>query len=196
MARHCLRTAVGCTLALAACTAGVGLPPGFPALLAECPDRAPARLWIAGDRIVAAAVAVGPGTLPPPVRQSLEAVAPHGEVTFQGREWGPRGEGFRIDKQYRIDGVEHTRSALITADGTVLERSHSVPVAEAPQAVLGTALQFGQRIEDVQIVSGREREECWQLLLTDRLGRTILLTTDLDGRLIGSLRRVAAHVDV
>lgn len=196
MARRCLRIAVGCTLALAACATGVGVPPGFPALLAEGPAEAPARLWIAEGGIVAAAVAVGPGALPPAVRQSLESVAPRGEVTFQGREWGPRGDGFRIEKRYRIDGAEHTRSALIAADGTVLERTHSVPLAEAPQNVLGTALQIAQRIDDVQFVSGRERAECWRLLATDRLGRTYVLTVGLDGRLIGSLRRVAARVDV
>jgi hypothetical protein len=196
MARCCLRLVLGCTLALAACATDVGIPPDFPALLAESPEPAPARLWLAEGRVVAAAVALGTGALPPAVRQTLEAVAPRGEVTFQGREWGPRGDGFRIEKLYRIDGADHTRSALIAADGTVLERTHSVPLDKTPQAILATAMQEAQRIDDVQIVSGREREECWRLLASDRLGRTLVLTIGLDGRRIGSLRRVAARLDV
>ena len=191
-----LRIALGCSLALAACATGDRLPSGFAAGLAETPEGTPARLWILDDHVISASVALGPGSLPAAVRQSLDAVAPRGEVMFQGREWGPRGEGYRIDKRYQIDGAEHTRSALIASDGTVLERSHSVPVKEAPQDVLAAALRVGPHVQSVEIVSGREHEEYWRCVVADRLGRMFVATVGMDGRLVGAMRRVSARVDV
>lgn len=192
MRRRLPRIALGCLFGLAACATRNGVPKGFAALLADSPETSPARLWLDGDTIVGAAVALGPGALPAAVRLSLDAVAPRGELVFQGREWGPRGEGFRIDKHYRIDGEEHDRSALIAADGTVLERSHSVPVPKAPQDVLAAAMQFGTQIVEVHIVSGPEHEEYWHCVVQDRLGHTFVATVDLDARLLGGVRRVQA----
>ena len=170
------------------------MPDSFSSLLAEAPEGSQARLWLEGGQIAAAAVPVGPGSLPPAVRTTIDAVAPGGELLFQGREWGPRGEGFRVEKNYR-EGTAHVRSALIAPDGSVLERAHSVPIPEVPQHVLATALGKGTRIDEASIVSGPLREEYWSLVVHDRGGRTFVVEIDLDGRLRRTLRRVAARVD-
>jgi hypothetical protein len=196
MLRRSLRPALGCCIALAACATPGPVPPSLAELLTASPEQRPARLWLLGNRIVAAAVDLGPGALPAAVRTSLEAVAPRGEVLFQGREWGPRGTGFRIDKLYRLETATHTRSALIASDGTILERSHSVPIAETPQDVLAAAMQIGPKVEDAQIVSGREREEAWRCTVTDRLGHRFVVTIGLDGQLLGATRRITAQVEV
>lgn len=183
-------------LALPACTTAAALPADFEEFVRQAPADAPARLWLAGDRIVAAAVAVGPGALPRAVRTTLDAVAPGGELVWQGREWGPRGEGFRIDKRYREGTAEHVRSALIAQDGSVLERCHSLPLAEVPPNVLGKALETGSHVEEARIVSGPEREEYWSCTVTSRIGRTFVVEIDLDGKPRRSVRRVDARVEL
>lgn len=189
------RSALGAALALGACAAPAPLPHAFVRLLAETPEDQPARLTVAGDTVVAAAVATGPGSLPPAVRTTLSAVAPGGELVFQGREWGPRGTGFRIDKHYREGAVEHSRSALIAQDGAVLERAHTVPLADVPHAVLATALQAGPHVQQAWIVSGPRVEECWRCVVRDRLGHTHVVTVGLDGAHLGTVRRVTARLD-
>lgn len=196
MLRRCMRPALGCYLALAACAAPGHVPPTLAQFLATAPEQRPARLWVDGNRIVAAAVDLGPGALPAAVRTSLGAIEQRGEVTFEGREWGPRGIGFRIDKQYQSEATLHKLSALIAEDGTTLERCHSWPIAKTPQNVLATAMQIGTQIDEVQIVSGRELEEAWRCLVTDRLGHRYMVTIGLDGTLLQSARRVAAQIDV
>jgi hypothetical protein len=125
----------------------------------------------------------------------VEAVAPRGELVFQGREWGAHGAGFRVDKQYREAGAEHSRSVLVTADGEVLERDHTVPIADVPQHVLAGALSVGSKIDEARIVSGPEREQHWTVLVRDRAGRTAVVTVALDGRVLGSRRRLAARLE-
>ncbi len=195
---RCLRLCLlfASLLACSACsTAGV-VPADLSALLAEAPPDMPARLWLDGDRIVGAAVAVGPGVLPGDVRRMAEGIQPRGELVFQGREWGPRGFGFRIDKHYAGDeGPEGSRSVLLAQDGNVLERDHTVPIADVPQHVLASAMQVGSRIDEVRIVSGREREEYWSVLVHDRSGRVFVVTVSLDGRVLGSRRRTEARVE-
>jgi len=139
---------------MAACSMAPTVPSSVARLMAEAPEGQPARLLLSGDRVVSAAVALGRGSLPRPVRTTIDAVAPQGEVTFRGREWSRRGEGFRIEKLYVIDGVEHRRTALIAADGVVLERAHSVPVGEIPKPILLAALEVGVKLQVALIVSG------------------------------------------
>lgn len=195
-----LRRPLHCALfglsALASCATGLQLPAGFTAFVEQSPTGAPMRLTLEGDRIVAAAVPAGPGALPPAVRTTLDATAPHGELLWQGREWGPRGDGFRVDKRYRDGAHEHVRSVLIAADGRVLERSHSVPLGDVAQNVLGKAMQSGPHVDEVRIVSGPEREEYWSCTVRSRIGRTFVVDVDLDGRLLRAVRRVEAKVDV
>lgn len=182
-------------LALAACAAA-RVPTDLAALMADAPVDAPTRLWLDGDRITAAAVAVGPGVLPPEVRVTADAVAPRGELVFQGREWSGRGEGFRIEKRYQDVGAEHMRSVLIGADGNVLERAHTVPIAKVPQHVLVAALRVGPDVVEARIVSGPTQEEYWTCVCRNRIGRTFAADIDLDGRLLRSRRRVDARVEL
>ena len=172
------------------------MPPDLASLLAEAPEDSPARLWLDGDQVVGAAIALGPGALPQEVRTAIDATAPRGDLVFQGREWGRRGAGFRIDKHYFLAEFEHTRSALIATDGTVLERSHSVPLPEVPQDVLAAAMSVGPKVVEARIVSGPRREEYWECTVNDRLGRTLVATIALDGRLLRTVRRVNARLDV
>src|SRR5262245_50595143 len=200
---HCVRTGLALPscwpscwlLALAACSTAAPVPESLQTLLGESPEGNPARLSIGGNRIVAAAVAMGPGSLPKAARTSIEAIAPLGELLFAGREWGPRGAGFRVEKRYREGPKEHVRSVLVDADGRVLEREHSVAIAEVPQHVLAAAMRVGPTIEEARIVSGPEREEHWSVSVRDRLGRTFVARVSLGGALLDSVRRVSARVD-
>ncbi|MBL8748998.1 MAG: hypothetical protein JNK78_07550 [Planctomycetes bacterium] len=190
------RHALFCLSALAACGATSRLPTDLATLAAESPVDSPARLRLVGDRIAAATIAVGPGAMPPEVRTTLDAIAPGGELLFQGREWGPRGRGFRIEKRYRGNGEEHVRSVLIGEDGSVLERAHSVPLTQVPPNVLGAALRTGPHVDEARIVSGPEREEYWSCTIRTRIGRTFVVDVDLDGRVLRTTRRIDAHLDL
>ncbi|MFY9341368.1 MAG: hypothetical protein WAT39_02685, partial [Planctomycetota bacterium] len=65
-------------LAIASCAGPSTTAPPLSRLLADAPADVPARFWLAGDRIVAAAAPLppGPGSLPPAVRTTAYAVAP------------------------------------------------------------------------------------------------------------------------
>lgn len=196
MRRPAIAIAFAALAALAACASTFSVPSSAAALMAEAPEGQPARLLLAEDRIVAAAVPLGPGSLPGPVRSAIAAVAPHGETVFRGREWGPRGEGHRIEKRYLVDGTDHVRTALIADDGRVLERAHSVPIGEVPQDVLVAALEIGPDVTLALIVSGPDHEEYWQCTVRNRIGRTYSVRIDLRGRLVEVRRRVVARIDV
>jgi hypothetical protein len=180
-------------LAFGACAARSAVPTALAAELAESPPAAEARLWLAGDRIVAAAIPLGPGWLTPTVQTTLRAVAPDGETTFTAREYGPRGTGLRIEKHYTEPA--HDRSVLIGEDGAVLERAHTWPIPEVPQDVLATALRTGPKITTAWIVSGPTAEEYWDLVVQDRDGQTIVVRIGLDGRELARSRRGRARID-
>lgn len=188
-------TLLAALAALAGCAAAPTVPARFAELLADAPEGQPVRFLAAGDAIVAVAVPLGPGMLPPPVRVAIDAVAPGGEWVFAGREQSQRGDGFRIEKVLRNGAVETVREALIAPDGRVLERAHSVPIAAVPQDVLATALRQGPTVTEVRIVSGPAREECFRCTVSDHAGRTFVVTTGLDGSLRGTARRLSARVD-
>lgn len=180
-------------LACGGCVAPSAVPSTLAADLAEAPPDAETRLWLAGDRVVAVAVPLGPGWMTPAVRTTLQAVAPDGETTFAAREHGPRGTGIRVEKRYQEP--RHDRSVLIAEDGTVLERAHTVPVPDVAQDVLATALRTGPKVTTAWIVSGPQAEEYWDLVVQDRDGQTIALRIGLDGRELARSRRGRARVD-
>ncbi|MBL8753941.1 MAG: hypothetical protein JNK15_11645 [Planctomycetes bacterium] len=194
MRRHRFPFAPCLCAALAACASSWSPTSAtLAARLEETPPGTACRLWLHGDRIVAAAVPIGPGAMPAAVRTAFEAVLPGGAQTFAGREQGPRGNGFRIDKSYT--DPEHLRTALVADDGSVLERAHTVPIAEVPQKVLATALRTGPAVDEAWIVSGPTTEEYWSIVLHDRTGRTFVVKVGLDGAPLGRVRRSAARVD-
>jgi hypothetical protein len=182
-----------CGVGSAACSTSGHVAPELSRLLADAPSDVPARLWLAGDRIVAAAAPLGPGVMPPAVRTTVDAIAPGGALVFAGREWGPRGDGFRVDKRYAEP--DHQRSVLVALDGAVLERAHTVPLPDVPQHVLATALRTGPHVDEAWIVSGPETEEHWTFVVRDRGGRTFAVRVGLAGEPRGRLRRTSARVD-
>ena len=180
-------------LLLAACATAPVPAPEFVAALADVPPHSEARLEFADGELVAVAAPLPPDLLPPSVRTALLAVAPDGEITFAGVEWGTRGRGYRVEKVYAEP--LHRRSVLVDGDGVVLERAHTVPMPEVPQDVLATAATKAPRVEEAWIVSGPHHEEHWSLLVRERSGAAHLLRIGLDGRLVRAARRVAARVD-
>jgi len=182
---------------LAACGSAPPVPAGFAALAAEAPEDEPVRLCIDGERIVSAAASLGPGGLPHDVRVAADAIAPGGRTVFMGREWGPRGSGWRIEKAYHDGKQEHFRSMLLGSDGSVLERSHSLPLLEVPQQVLLAArAEARSDVQRVDIVSGPATEEGYRVTVADRAGRTLLVECDLQGRAAVTWRIVTAHIAV
>lgn len=172
-----------------------GLPAPFHGLAAEAPQGTAVRIVTDRDELVGVAVPVGPGGLPAHVRMRVDAIQPGGDAVFEGREWGPRGDGFRVDKRYREGSEEHWRSVLVSAQGEVLERSHSLPLPEVPQAVLLSAMRDGRRdVTRIDIVSGGFREELYRLWTVDRIGREYVVECDLDGDLLGVWRQLATHL--
>jgi hypothetical protein len=166
------------------------------ALLQDAPNDAPARFTLAGDRLVGAAAPLGPGELPPEVRIVFDAIAPAGRTLFVGREWGERGDGYRLDKEYPDEPGAPQRSVLAARDGTVLERWHTVPLPDVPQHVLATALRVGPFVDQVRKVSGREHEELWTLVVRDRTRRTFAVDIGLDGALLRRARVLPAQLAV
>jgi hypothetical protein len=173
---------------------GSGLPSGFAEAAATAPQDTPARLFLRGDAIDGAAAGIGPGGLPAPVRATIEAVTPGGETVFLGREWGPHGEAFRIEKRYVEGQGESFRSALVAEDGGVLERSHTLPTVKVPAVVLGAAMPFGRDIRRCEIVSDATTERFWRIRCVDGGGRTFVATVSLDGSLLDSRRLVALEL--
>ncbi|MCB9878862.1 MAG: hypothetical protein H6835_14805 [Planctomycetes bacterium] len=151
------------------------------------------RLLLDGDRVIGGATPAVAAEVPPAVRTTFDAVAPEGEQLFLGREWGPRGAGFRLEKRYLEPA--HQRSVLVAADGHVLERAHTLPVPRVPKHVLATALEVGPFVDEARIVSGPLQEEYWALLVRDRAGALRVVLIDLDGAELARRRRVTARVD-
>ncbi|MCC7395865.1 MAG: hypothetical protein IT455_02245 [Planctomycetes bacterium] len=165
-------------------------------LWAAAPAHATARLWLADGHLAGVVVPTGgPGSMPLAVRTTLRAVAPDGETLFEGREWGPAGTGWRIEKRYHEDRADHLRSLLIAADGRVLERDHTVPLAAVPPAVLATALPLGPIVDEARIVSDGDRETHWLLVVRDRDERVFVAKVGLRGEDLGHLRRLPARID-
>lgn len=180
---------------LAAC-ANPPLPPEFAGLAAESPEDMPPRLWLDGTRIVGVATGLGPGGLPPAVRAAVDAVAPAGRLVHAGREWGPAGTGYRVEKSYEDGPNTAFRSVLVAADGAVLQRSHSVPLARVPASVIGAAMAVGRDVRRCEIVSDADVETGWRALVVDGAGRTHCVILDLDGSLRGVSRVLSTELQV
>ena len=186
------RAAAAWSLCLLACASPPGVAPTTPGAAADEPP--PARLTLAGDEVVAVATPTDLRGLPLAARTTVEAIAPEGELLFCGRERGPRGPGYRVEKRYE-EPVPHVRSVLVDADGAVLERGHTLPLPDVPHHVLAAALTVAPFVESAEIVSGPTDEEFWRLVVRDRREHTFLVTVGLSGRTLSVHRRSAARVD-
>lgn len=173
---------------------GCAAPGAATDLLDDAEPNQVVRLGLRGDRVISTAVPIDYRTIPLLARTTCDAIAPDGELEFCGREQGPRGEGFRIEKGYQ-EPFPHTRSALVDEHGTVMERSHTLPIATVPQHILAAALAGGTTIDSVAIVSGPVAEEFFRIVTRDRRGRQFVVTVDLEGRQLGKLRRNQSRVD-
>lgn len=186
------RTRCAWLLLLTGCASAPG--PSLGELLRDAVVGEHARLTVEGDQVVAFATPFDYRALPAAARKTCDTVAPEGALLYCASERGPRGAGFRVEKRYQ-EPVPHERSLLVDAAGRVLERSHTLPVSDAPQHVLGTALGCGPFVERVEIVSGPVREEFWRVLVKDRRGRVFTATIDLGGELLHLRRRSQSRVD-
>lgn len=193
----------GAMLPLAACV-GPHLPAGFAAMAAAAPDDQPARLVLDGNSLVSVAAGLGQGGLPNAVRTAVEAIAPGGELDFAGREWSDQhGMAFRVEKRYRSKGVstandrgaESFCSLLLDPTGRVLERAHSVPLAEVPVEILRAAMLIGRDVRRCEIESDAQREVGWRALVRDGIGRDHVVEITLDGAVRFSRRVVNARID-
>jgi len=177
-------------IALASCSA----TPVQAELLAEAEPNQITRLTLNGDRVVALAVPIDFRSLPARARTACNAIAPEGRLLFCGREQGPRGDGYRVERGYS-EPFEHRRSLLVDGGGAVLERSHTLPLAKVPQHVLAAALANNTVITSAEIVSGPVREEFWRLVAKDRRGRVFVVRVDLGGNELSRFRRNQSRVD-
>lgn len=168
--------------------------PGVRERLADALPDAPVRLVLAGAEVVGIATSIDESALPALARTTVTAIAPDGRLSFCGREQGERGRGYRVEKDYD-EPFPHRRSALVTSDGAVLERWHTLPLARVPEHVLATALSAGPFVDSAAIVSGPEREEYWRVLVRDRDGRVHVCRIALDGDLLQRRLRLQSVVD-
>ena len=177
-------------IALAGCSA----TPAKAELLAKAEPNQITRLTLNGDRVVSLAVPIDFRSLPALARTTCNAITPAGRLLFCGREQGPRGDGYRVEYSY-AEPVEHQRSLLVDADGAVLERSHTLPLAKVPQHVLAAVLTKNTLIESAEIVSGPVREEFWRIVAKDRRGHVFLVLVGLEGNELSRFRRNQSRVD-
>lgn len=182
--------------ALFVACAGPGRAPALSAWLSEAPEAEPARLWLVDDQVVRAIVPLGPGAVPQAARDRVEQAAPGGTVAFHGREWGPFGSGFRIDKHYDDHQVALQRTVLVSADGRLLDFGQAVPLTQVPRAVLDAALAIGRDVQVCWLFAEPGRDPRWECTVQDRIGRTHVVTIDVDGRVRSTSREVGARLRI
>lgn len=183
-------------LAFAVAGCATSPPAGsFAALAQDAPSDQPLQLTFAGDAVASVAVPLGPGGLDARLRAAVDAIEPGGHTVLMAREWGPRGDGYRIEKRYGEGVAEQFRSVLLSADARVLERSHTLSVSETPPAVLVAATAATRRtVLRIDIVSGPTKEEYFRLLLRDGGGRRFAVDCTPDGAVLATRRLLDAQV--
>jgi hypothetical protein len=185
-------------LALAgACSAPPTLPHGFLRHATESPEGQPVRLSLLDDRITAVAAPCGPSALDATLHFAVEAIEPGGTEVYVAREWGPRGFGFRVEKEYANGAQRDFRSVLLSPTAEVLERTHGVPVGETPQPVLLAAMAAGGRnVERIEAVSGSSTAQTWRVTVRDGAGNKHVVECDDAGNVTSTVRVLSAQVTV
>lgn len=184
------------TVALLGACAGPERAPALATWLRDAPEGQTTQLWLVDARIARAVVPLGPGEVPRAARERVEQAAPGGSVTFQGREWGPFGTGFRIDKRYDESQPALLRSALVSAEGMLLDFGQTAPLTQVPRAVLDAALSFGREVRACWLFAEPGREPRWECSVQDGLGRVLVVTIDTNGRVRSTSREVGARLRV
>lgn len=92
-------------------------------------------------------------------------------------------------------GAESFCSLLLDPTGHVVERAHSVPLAEVPVEILRAAMLIGRDVRRCEIESDAQREVGWRALVRDGIGRDHVVEITLDGAVRFSRRVVNARID-
>ncbi len=141
-------TALG-LIALCACSAP-GVAPELLDPLRRTPDGGAARVALTPKGIVEVSLPVAETEVPAVVRRTAEALAPGGQRRI---EHLPGDGHYRVDVDLGEDAAGRFRSVRLTADGTVVERSHSLPVDAAPAAIVAQLrAAVGGALERVDVV--------------------------------------------
>ncbi len=148
----------------------------------EAPQNEPLRISVRDGQIIMLAAPLGRGAVPSEVRRIVESVHPGGETAASFREWGPLGSGYRVEKHYSQEPSGQWRSVLLDEGGAVLERTHSLPIALVPQAVLLAAAQDSRRdLNRVDVVQNSAGEEYFRIRAVDTIGREYSVECAVDG---------------
>lgn len=183
-------------LAPIACSGLGHVPADFDAVALEAPANEPVRLFVENGEITSLSVPLPRGGVPLEARRVADLVFPGGTIVFEGREWGPLGNGYRIEKYYP-DVVSERRSLLVAAGGEILEQTHSLPVAEAPQDVLlAAAADYRRDLDRIDVVHSGDDREYFRVHATDTMGRGYLVECAPDGGDLRVARILQAEVAV
>ncbi len=183
---------------MAASCSGLGhLPAEFAEIALEAPQAQPPRIALGGGEVHSVSAPLGPGGVPADVRRAAEAIVPGGTTTRQDREWGPLGSGYRIEKHYPEEASGQWRSVLVDPGGRILERTHSLPMAVVPQAVLMAAAGDLRRdLDRIDVVQNINDEEFFRIRARDTIGREYLVVCAVDGTRVQVSRILQAELTV
>lgn len=163
----------------------------------RAPASALAAVELVGGELTRGQVDVAEADVPAEVLRIESTIQPGGERTVLARAFGPTGDGFRFVRRYPRDAACPERSVLLAADGTVLERSHALPVNEAPAAVLerSASVAAGQ-VTRIHVVQGQPGEEWYRIHLAAADGTRHLLECETDGTVRLLVRLLAGEIAV
>lgn len=182
------------TLVATACSSGPPLPGGFAEALDASPDAMPVRLVTDGDSLSSLAVPTDHRAVPADLRRSLESIAPGGEVTYCARVLGD-DPGWLVEKTYPTGGgaaEPHSRSVRVRDDGSLVERTHQLPLAEVPRSVLRAALGVGSDVRHARVVQADG--EWFRLTVDNAFGWRHEVDVSPDGDVLATVRIKPAEV--
>ena len=154
----------------------------------------PVRAVLSGDRVISLVSPTELSALPSAARRACEAALPGGALLFCGEERTPRGQAYRVEKQY-AEPWPHERAVVVSEGGEVLERSQTVPVARAPKHILATATRCGSYVERVETIERLSTPPHWLVQVQDRDGQVYAAKILSNGELDAVRRRTMCRVD-
>ncbi len=126
-------------------------------------------------------IAIEPDALPPAVRRASQAVLQEGEYRFIGRIHAASETTFLLEKQYPLLPGEHLRTAIIAADGRIISRSHSIPLADLPVAAR-SELQNRGKVQSLEFVEESDANY-FRAKFADGQGNEQTIEIDAAGRM-------------